>query len=288
MALALAERTDGEIVSADSMQVYRGLDIGSAKPTPTEQAQIRHHLIDICELTESFDAAQFAIRAKAAIDDILSRNRTPIVCGGTGLYFQALLAGLGDAPTSNPELRAELEATPLNELCVELEHADPVCFGRIDLQNPRRVIRAVEVIRLTGKPFSEQRADWSNAAEDGNTLVALQRNPDDLRARIDARVDEMFRAGLVGETRRLLRIGLADNQNAMQAIGYRQVVEFLDDERSLAETVTLVKSRTRKFARRQMTWFRNQASPRWIDVEPDDSAAEVAEQVMAETEPIDR
>ncbi|MFT5031616.1 MAG: tRNA dimethylallyltransferase, partial [Candidatus Binatia bacterium] len=164
IALTLAERTDGEIVSADSMQVYRGLDIGSAKPTPAEQARVRHHLIDICDLNETFDAAQFTVRAKAAIDDIQSRDRTPIICGGTGLYFQALLAGLGDAPTSNPELRAKLEATPLEELRAELERADPVCFGRIDLQNPRRVIRAIEVIRLTGRPFSDQRADWSSAA----------------------------------------------------------------------------------------------------------------------------
>ena len=235
-ALSLAERTDGEIVSADSMQVYRGLDIGSAKPTPTEQARVRHHLIDICDLDERFDAAQFADRASAAIGDIQDRGKTAIVCGGTGLYFQALLAGLGDAPTSNPELRAELEATPLEELRAELERTDPVCFGRIDLQNPRRVIRAIEVIRLTGRAFSDQRADWSRLAEHGSALIVLRRDSDDLRCRIDARVDAMFSAGLLEETRRLLKEGLAENQNAMQAIGYRQVVEHLEGRRPLAET----------------------------------------------------
>ena len=248
IALTLAERTDGEIVSADSMQVYRGLDIGSAKPTPAEQARVRHHLIDICDLNETFDAAQFTVRAKAAIDDIQSR--------------------------------AKLEATPLEELRAELERADPVCFGRIDLQNPRRVIRAIEVIRLTGRPFSDQRADWSSAAADGNVLVVLRRDSEDLRNRINERVDRMFSVGLVDETKQLLKIGLAENQNAMQAIGYRQVVEHLEGQHSLAETIEWVKSRTRKFARRQMTWFRNQASPRWIDLEPEDDATNVAIRVL--------
>lgn len=278
-ALALAERVDGEIISADSMQVYRGLDIGAAKPTPAEQARVRHHLIDICDLGEFFDAAQFAALAKTAIEDIRSRDKTPIVCGGTGLYFKALLAGLGEAPTSDPDLRARLEAAPLDELCRELERSDPECFARIDLQNPRRVVRAIEVIRLTGKPFSQQRADWSGA--DGSSLIVLRRQPDDLRSRIDERVDEMFRMGLVEETQELLKQGLARNKNAMQAIGYRQVVEFLDGQRSLAETIELVKSRTRRFARRQMTWYRNQASPRWIEVPPDASPADIASQTIA-------
>lgn len=278
-ALALAERIEGEIVSADSMQVYRGLDIGSAKPTPDEQSRIRHHLIDICELSESFDAAQFAAQAGEAIEEIQSRGRTPIVCGGTGLYFKALMAGLGDAPTSSPELRAELEATPLDALCSELERKDPECFATIDRRNPRRVVRAIEVIRLTGKPFSQQRADWSAGV--GSDLFVMRREADDLRRRINDRVDEMFRAGLVAETERLLTLGLADNKNAMQAIGYRQVVEYLEGRLTLAETVELVKSRTRKFARRQMTWFRNQASPRWIDVAPDAGPTAIASRILA-------
>lgn len=279
VALTLAERIDGEIVSADSMQVYRGLDIGAAKPTSDEQSRIRHHLIDICDLGESFDAAQFAARAKEAMEDIQRRGRTPVVCGGTGLYFKALLAGLGEAPTSSPELRAELQATALEALCQELERKDPECFAKIDRQNPRRVVRAIEVIRLTGKPFSQQRADWSAGL--GNDLIVMRRDPNDLRRRINDRVDEMFRAGIVEETERLLTLGLAENRNAMQAIGYRQVVEFLEGQRPLAETVELVKSRTRKFARRQMTWFRNQAAPRWIDVEPNTQPEAIAAQVLA-------
>jgi tRNA dimethylallyltransferase len=160
VALALAEKTGGEIISVDSMQVYRGLDIGTAKPTAAERARVPHHLIDVVDLTEPFDAAKFVALAQKAVTEIQSRGHVPILCGGTGLYFKAFLEGLGDAPPANPALRAELEATPLAELSRELEHCDPVAFQTIDQQNPRRVIRAIEVIRLTGKPFSQQRAEW--------------------------------------------------------------------------------------------------------------------------------
>ena len=165
IALLLAEKIGGEIISADSMQVYRGLDIGTAKPSPAERARVPHHLIDICELTENFDAAQFIRLAQKAVEEIQLRNKTPIFCGGTGLYFKAFLRGLGEAPATNPELRAELEAASFESLLHELRERDPAAYEKIDKQNPRRVIRAVEVIRLTGKKFSEKRAEWK--AESG-------------------------------------------------------------------------------------------------------------------------
>jgi len=280
VALTLAERIGGEIVSVDSIQVYRGLDIGSAKPTKEEQKKAPHHLIDIRELEESFDAAQFVELAGAAIGEIAARGRTPILCGGTGLYFKALFGGLGDSPTPDPALRAELEATPLEELSEELERRDPSAYARIDRQNPRRVVRAVEVIRLTGKPFSEQRADWR--AKSQPDLWVLRRESEDLRARVDQRVDAMFERGLLDETAALLGKGLRDNQTAMQAIGYRQVVEHLEGVRSLDDTIELIKSKTRQFARRQMTWFRNQMSPRWIDVAPDDTGDAIADRLLKE------
>src|SRR5271165_6776860 len=157
IALLLAEKIGGEIISADSMQVYRGLDIGTAKPSPAERARVPHHLIDICDLTENFDAAKFIRLAQKAVDEIQARNKTPIFCGGTGLYFKAFLSGLGEAPATNPELRAELEAASFEALLHELRERDPAAYEKIDKQNLRRVIRAVEVIRLTGKKFSEQR-----------------------------------------------------------------------------------------------------------------------------------
>ena len=161
VALLLAEQLDGEIVSVDSMQVYRGLDIGTAKPPAAERARVPHHLIDVADITEPFDAARFVELARRAVADIQSRNRRPILCGGTGLYFKAFLDGLGEAPPADQQLRAVLEAMPPDELLRELAERDPATFENIDRLNPRRLIRAVEVIRLTGKPFSAQRARWS-------------------------------------------------------------------------------------------------------------------------------
>ena len=296
IALLLAEKIGGEIISVDSMQVYRGLDIGTAKPSPAERARVRHHLIDVVDLTESFDAAQFVRLANAAVTEIQSQGRTPIFCGGTGLYFKAFLEGIGEAPPADEKVRAELEATPLSELLAELAERDPVTYEKIDRKNARRVIRAVEVIRLTGKKFSEQRAEWqslgalptsrdrqvdANVKHAGETpalpgsLIGFSRGTDDLRARIDARVDAMFKRGLVDETRRLLEHGLAQNKTAMQALGYRQVVEHLRGERGLPETIESVKIKTRQFAKRQMTWFRRQLGLRWVEIGPRDTAEKI-------------
>jgi len=300
IALALAEQLGGEIISADSMQVYRGLDIGTAKPSPAERARVPHHLIDVCDLNEPFDAAQFIRLAQKAVAGIQSRGRVPVFCGGTGLYFKAFLSGLGEAPPANPELRAELEAASFEALLRELHERDPEAYEKIDKQNPRRVIRAVEVIRLTGKKFSEQRAEWkvgSSRCDDlggrpqgpaqrsvpakTENFFCLTRKADDLHARINFRVDEMFRRGLVDETRELLQHGLEQNQTAMQAIGYRQVVEHLRGERSLAETIEQVKIRTRQFAKRQLTWFRRQLDPVWIELKPDESLETVVAHLQA-------
>ena len=287
VALHLAEQLGGEIISADSMQVYRGLDLGTAKPSAAERARVPHHLVDICDLTESFDAAQFARLAKAAVAEIQARGRVPILCGGTGLYFKAFLEGIGAAPPADPVLRGALERLPLATLLAELQDRDPVTFERIDRRNPRRVIRAVEVIRLTGKPFSDQRAAWNAPAggPGGDTprFLGFLRSNSDLQARINARVDEMFRQGLVAETEQLLKSGLAENPTAMQAIGYRQVVESLArparTPAALAETIELVKIRTRQFAKRQLTWFRRHARPAWMELKPGEPLGEVAGQL---------
>ena len=276
--LALAESLGGEIISVDSMQVYRGLDLGTAKPSAAERARVPHHLLDVVELSEAFDAAQFVRLATAAVVEIQARGRVPIFCGGTGLYFKAWLEGLGEAPPSDARVRAELEATPLAELLAELEQRDPLTYARIDRQNPRRVIRAVEVIRLTGKPFSAQRANWNPEvrSQKSEVIFCFSREPADLRARIEARVDAMFAGGLVDETRALLSLGLQQNRNAMQALGYRQVVAHLAGERGLAETIALVKTKTWQFARRQGTWFRSQLSVERVPLAADADATSVA------------
>jgi tRNA dimethylallyltransferase len=281
LALALAERLNGEIISVDSMQVYRGLDIGTAKPTPEERVRVQHYLIDVVDLAEPFDAAKFVKLASEAEQQIRNRNRIPIFCGGTGLYFKGYLQGLGEAPASDELLRAELEKMPLSDLLTELQSRDPDTFARIDRNNPRRVVRAVEVIRLTGKPFSEQRAQWQgDSSEITEPVLLLSRDRNDVVHRINQRVDAMFRAGLVAETERLLQRGLIENRTAMQAIGYRQVVEHLRGERSLNETIELIKVKTRQFARRQMTWFRHQFQVREVLLTANDTPASVLDRLL--------
>ncbi len=258
LALLLAKRLGGEIVSVDSMQVYRGLDIGTAKPSAAEREEVPHHLIDVAGLDEAFDAARFVRLAKRAAAEVHSRNTRPIFCGGTGLYFRALLDGLGESPPGDESLRAELEEAPFEVLLDELAARDPATFESVDRQNRRRVVRAVEVIRLTGRTYSSQRTGWGAPSQAPKNLFCVMRDPADLAKRIDSRVDAMFERGLVAETERLAKRGLRDNRTASQALGYRQVLEHLDGGTGVAETVERVKARTRRFAKRQRTWFRNQ------------------------------
>jgi tRNA dimethylallyltransferase len=287
IALVLAERIGGEIISVDSMQVYRGLDIGTDKPSASQRARVAHHLIDVRDLSQSFDAAQFVQLARQAMAEIQRRGRRPILCGGTGFYFKALLEGLGEAPPGDPTIRVQLEIRPLPELLQELAERDPALYSKIDRKNPRRIIRALEVIRLTGRPFSEQRghgmqsdAEHLISAGDKAPLITLTRTPADLRARIDARVDEMFRRGLVAETQGLLDHGLTQNQTAMQALGYRQVVEHLRGKRSLEATIELVRIRTRQLAKRQMTWFRRQKPVVYFELAPGECPENSVERLL--------
>jgi tRNA dimethylallyltransferase len=278
IALDLAEQIGGEIISVDSMQVYRGLDIGTSKPTLADRKRVPHHLVDILDLCDSFTAGQFVALAKRAVTEIQERARIPILCGGTGLYFKAFLEGLGDWPAIDPALRLALEQTPLEDLLHQLATADPETFRQIDRRNPRRVIRAIEIIRLTGKPLSSQRTQWQSVAIGGwdyrfptapNAAgIGLDRSVADLWRRIDIRVERMFAEGLVAETQGLLERGLDQNRTAMQAIGYRQVIELLQGQRSLTETMDLIKARTRQYAKRQRTWFRHQARLTWFTMDP--------------------
>ena len=264
------------------MQVYRRMDIGTAKPSVEERRSIPHHLLDIVDVTEPFDAARFARFAHAAIRDIQSRRRVPVLAGGTGLYFKAVIEGVGEAPSADSALRSELESTALDELLAELQQRDPALYARIDKKNPRRVIRAIEVIRQTGRPFSEQRSTWQTGSrENAYTAFVLTRSTDDLRHRIDVRVEEMFQRGLVEETRALMRSGLTQNRTAMQALGYRQVAEYLDGERSLPETIELVKVRTRQYAKRQLTWFRRHLNAQWFELLPETAVTETSQKIIA-------
>jgi len=273
VAMEVAKKKGGEIISVDSMQVYCGLDIGTAKPTTEEKAAVTHHLVDAIQIDEAFDASKFVEFTKATIKKIAQ----PIFCGGTGLYFQAWQQGLGASPGGEPKLRSELEGLETEALLQELQRKDPETHAKIDRRNRRRIVRAVEVIRLTQKPFSEQRAEWSGKAPENFFVLARER--EDLRKRINVRVDAMFKTGLVAETCSL-RSALEANAVARQALGYRQVIEHLQGERDLPDTVARVKSRTWQFARRQMTWFRNMDGTRTLNVSPDEVSTITAQRIV--------
>ena len=280
LAMHLAKRLGGEIISVDSMQVYCGLNIGTAKPSSEEQAEVPHHLIDVAQLSEAFDAAQFVRLAKSASESISSRGRIPIFCGGTGLYFRALMEGLGNSPPSDELLRDELSLLPFESLVAELKIKDPKAAKQIDLKNPRRVLRAVEVIRLTGRPYSEQRIGWDKLKRAPENLFCINREVDVLNQRIHKRVDEMFSLGLIEETQILIKQGLRDNRNACQALGYRQVLDLLDGELSLESVVDKVKIKTRQFAKRQRSWFRNQMKCDLLDWPEDENVDSFCELLL--------
>lgn len=283
VALALAEQLGGEIVSVDSVQVYRGLDIGASKPTPQERRRVPHHLLDVAPVHEPFDAARFVAMARAVTAQIQRRGRLAILCGGTGMWFKALLLGLDPLPGADPALRAELAQKPLADLAAELRGVDPHALTGPDWHNRRRLERAVEILRLTGCSPRQRRQAWQSAPPPVR-LWCLQRSPADLRKRIEHRVDRMFAEGLVEETRQALAAGLATNPTACRAIGYRQVIEYLRGERDLPVTVALVKQRTWQFARRQMTWFRHQLPVSWLEVpaeEPPEQTARRLRQAAA-------
>ncbi|MBL9167954.1 MAG: tRNA (adenosine(37)-N6)-dimethylallyltransferase MiaA [Verrucomicrobiales bacterium] len=285
VALWLAERLGGEIVSVDSMQVYRGLDIGTAKPTAAERERIRHHLIDVEDLSGSFDAARFRKLAGQAVEEIQSRGRLPIFCGGTGLYFKTWFEGVSEAPASDPAVREELNRTPLETLLLELQQRDPVAYQRIDRCNPRRVVRALEVIRISGKPFSEQQAAWTDASMARPPVPGfyyLTRGAADLRARIHQRVRAMIQAGWVEETRRALAAGLERNPFAMQAIGYHEIAQHLRGLLSLEQCLERIEIRTRQYAKRQGTWFRKHAAARPIPVEPEATVEQIGRRVLGD------
>ena len=281
LAMRLANTLGGEIISVDSMQVYCGLNIGTAKPSAQEQNEIQHHLIDVAQLSAAFDAAQFVRLAQQALKLIWKRGRVPIFCGGTGLYFRALIEGLGESPPSDESLRDELALMPIESLVAELRIKDPEAAKQVDLKNPRRVLRAIEVIRLTGRPYSEQRIGWNNVDKAPQNLFCISREVDVLNQRIHKRVDEMFNQGLVEETQTLIKKGLRNNRNACQALGYRQVLDLLDGKLDLENVVHQVKTKTRQFAKRQRSWFRNQMKCKFLEWSDEENLNSFSEQLLA-------
>lgn len=291
VGLALARLLDAEIISLDSMALYRGLDIGTAKPRADERRQVPHHLIDLIGPDDEFSLAQYVAAAHRAVAEVQSRGRLPLFIGGTPLYLKALLRGIFTGPPADWQFRRRLEAEAAERgdawLHEQVKAIDPATARRLHPRDTRRLIRALEVHAQTGRPISELQSQFEHArpAEECRVFV-LDWPRDELYRRIEARVDAMFTAGLVEEVRQLLAAGQTLGRTARQALGYREVLEYLAGERSLDETVVLVKTRTRQFAKRQLTWFRALSECRWFGLsEPFEPAVVAASIVSTSSSP---
>lgn len=284
-AVELCRIIQGEVVSADSMQLYQGMDIGTAKPDQAEMGGIPHHLLSIAPPTQRFSAAAFAQLAHKAMEEIRARGKMPVLCGGTGLYINAVTRPMGFAQNQGDEaLRSQLEARAADEegrraLHEELRAIDPQTAGRLHPNDIRRVIRALEVYQLTGKTMSELAEEDQRRPDLYKTaFFALDFPREVLYERIDRRVDEMMRRGLEDEVRALLRDGLSEGCTAMQALGYKEMVWAIRGEISMERAVELIKQGSRNYAKRQLTWFRRDARVQWIGANGR-SARDVAEEM---------
>jgi len=280
LSLDLAVEIGAEIVSADSMQVYRGMDIGTAKPTREERERVRHHLIDVVEPTDDFSAGDFVRLADEAIEDIRSRGRTPLIVGGTGLYIRALVEGIFEGPSKDPDYRAELidrERRAPGGLHAELVQVDPEAAGRIHVSDVRRIVRALEVYRAEGRPITEVHREHRSESEPRPARIAgLTRPRPELYGRIERRVDEMMEAGFLAEVNRLRDGGVPRESTAMQALGYKQLYAYLDGVQGLDESVRLIKRDTRRYAKRQYTWFNHMEAVKWVDVDDENREGTLA------------
>ncbi len=266
LSLDLAERVGGEIVNTDAMAVYRGMDIGTAKPAKAERRGIPHHLLDLLEVTEPLTVAEFQARARAVIQQVRDRGATPILVGGSALYTRAVLDRFefpGTDPTIRARWEAELERVGAPALHARLQEVDPAAAAGIRVENGRRIVRALEVIELTGRPFSATLPSHEYA-DPATVQIGLDIDRTTLDDRIEQRVQGMFDAGLVTEVERLLEAGLERGRTAREAIGYRQVAAYLRGEVTLDEAREQTVRATRRFARRQDSWFRKDPRIVWI------------------------
>ena len=268
LGITLAERFGGEVVNCDSVQVYRGFDIGSAKVPPKERRGIPHHLLDIASPQENVTAGSYARLARKALEDIKGRGRLPIVVGGTGLYLRALLDGLSPAPLRDEPLRARLQAIAERRPgCLHrlLERHDREAAERIHPNDNQKLIRAVELMVLAGQPASATQRTPRNGLHGFRTLkLALSPDRTLLRDQLNARANHMFERGLVDETRSLLEQGIPVENKALQSLGYRQALGVLSGSMGLDEAVQECQTRTRQYAKRQMTWFRREEGAHWL------------------------
>jgi len=285
LAFELAQNMGAEIISIDSMKVYRRMDIGTAKPPKEARTAIKYHLIDVVEPSDSFSVAAFLDAALHTIEQIKSRNKPVIAVGGTALYIKALLYGLFEGPSSDEQIRSQLQATAeakgLSELYRELTKIDPAAAEHISPNDAKRIIRALEVFRITGKPISSLQKQWDVQHTKHNwTIIGLRREKPDSNRRINTRVKNMITAGLVNEVKSLLAEEKPLSKQARCAIGYAEIIDYLTGRVSLEDATELIKKHTRRLAKNQRTWFKTFKNVNWLDIEPD----EQFENILGRTE----
>lgn len=281
----LARRLAAEIISIDSMKVYRRMDVGTAKPDAATRAEIPHHLIDVVEPWEEFSVAQFLERAERAVAEIRGRGR-PILCvGGTALYIKALTEGLFEGPSADREVRERLRRRAAEAgsaaLHAELAEVDAVAAQRVHPNDLRRIVRALEVYELTGRPISEWQTQWDRQrCRHDVRLIGLRRTREDQNQHTNARIRRMIEDGLVDEVRSLLAEPHPLSSTARRAVGYAEIIEHLEGKVSLERAVEMIKINTRKFAKAQRTWFKRFRDTEWIDLQPGDSAESIATRLL--------
>ncbi len=270
LAIELAEHLDTEIISADSMQFYRGMEIGTGAPSAEELARVRHHFVGHLEPSQEMSAGDFEVAARAVVRDLNARGKTAVVVGGSGLYIQALIDGLfegpGKAPSIRERLEAEAEELGTESLYSRLESVDPEYASRIECGDLRRIVRALEVYEVTGRPISELHIEQQDSSKSLSAVqVAIDWPRDTLYERINARVDAMMEAGFADEVGRLIERGYAGHIKRLRSIGYREIAAHLSGACTLDEAVESMKMFTRRYAKRQLTWFRGDSRIHWLN-----------------------
>jgi tRNA dimethylallyltransferase len=279
--IVVAERLGAEILCVDSMSVYRGMDVGTAKPTAAERARVPHHLVDVAAPEEDFSVARFQSLAKEALAAVTARGRAALLVGGTGLYFRAVVDELsfpGTDPGTRRLLEEEGARLGADGLYRRLEESDPAAARKIEPSNVRRTVRALEVAAVTGRPFSAFAEGWDRYPTNGLRAAGVRVDPPALRDRIERRVRAQFEAGLLDETRALMGRGMGPSLTARQAIGYAEAIEHLEGALTVDEAVTRAVKRTRGLARRQLAWFRRDPRIRWFDV-GENGAVEIVDEL---------
>ena len=284
LGVVLAERLGAEIVSMDSMALYRGMNIGTAKPSRDDRRCVPHHLVDVVDPWEEFSLAEYLAAAGRAVEEIHARGRVALFVGGTPLYLKSLLRGASSGPPPDAELRTRLEQEAAREgteqLHRRLAQVDPLAAQRISPNDLRRIVRALEVFEKTGVPISASQVHFRRVANPAARVICLEMPRDRLYRRIDERVERMFHQGFVDEVRGLLRLERPLSRTARQAVGYKETIDHLDGKQTLSETIELVQRRSRQFAKRQLTWFRQLAECRWL---PAESGVDVLAELQIES-----